>query len=67
MALGAFFEVQLLLGMIKTLLRTFSLEPVDMLPGEHVLVIEFKGVDAGISRPEIGLDFVWVQKRGGQS
>jgi hypothetical protein len=51
----------------RTLLRTFSLEPVDMLPGEHVLVIEFKGVDAGISRPEIGLDFVWVQKRGGQS
>jgi hypothetical protein len=46
----------------RTLLRTFSLEPMDLSPGEHTLIIEYKGANAGISRPEIGLDFVWVQK-----
>lgn len=49
----------------RTLLRTFSLEPADLSPGEHMLIIEYQGADAGISRPEIGLDFVWVQKLGG--
>jgi hypothetical protein len=46
----------------RTLLRTYSLEPADLAPGEHTLVLEFKG--AGIARPEVGLDFVWVQKLG---
>ncbi len=49
----------------RTLLRTFSLEPLDLAPGEYTLVIEFKAADAGIAVPEIGLDFIWVQKLGG--
>jgi hypothetical protein len=51
----------------RTLLRTFSLEPLDLSPGEHTLIIEYRGAEAGISRPEIGLDFVWVQKLGGKT
>ena len=50
----------------RTLLRTFSLEPLDLSPGEYTLVIEFKAAGAGISLPEIGLDFVWVQKLDGR-
>ena len=50
----------------RTLLRTFSLEPADLAPGDHTLVIEYKGARPGVSRPEIGLDFVWVQKLGGR-
>ncbi len=50
----------------RTLLRTFSLEPADLSPGEHTLVIEYKGAGAGVTRPEIGLDFIWVQKLGGR-
>jgi len=48
----------------RTLLRTFSLEPVELSQGEHTLVIEYKGARPGVSRPEIGLDFIWVQKLG---
>jgi hypothetical protein len=48
----------------RTLLRTFSLEPVDISSGEHTLIIEYNGAGPGVSRPEIGLDFVWVQSLG---
>ncbi len=48
----------------RTLLRTFSLEPLEMSPGEHTLIIEYNGAGPGVSRPEIGLDFVWVQSLG---
>ena len=51
----------------RTLLRTFSLEPMELPPGEYTLIIEYKGANPGISRPEIGLDFVWVQKLGGKT
>jgi hypothetical protein len=50
----------------RTLLRTFSLEPLELTPGEHALVLEYTGAGHGISRPEIGLDFIWVQKVGGR-
>jgi hypothetical protein len=50
----------------RTLLRTFSLEPVELAAGDHTLILEYKGSDAGVTGPEIGLDFVWVQKVGGR-
>jgi hypothetical protein len=50
----------------RTILRTFSLEPVELTPGEHTLVLEYGGAGQGIARPEIGLDFIWVQKVGGR-
>ncbi len=48
----------------RTLLRTFSLEAEDLAPGPHTLVLEYAGADERVARPEIGLDFVWVQKSG---
>ncbi|MGZ5468940.1 MAG: glycoside hydrolase family 172 protein [Candidatus Aminicenantales bacterium] len=48
----------------RTLLRTFSLEPAELAAGDHTLVLEYQGADAGVTRPEIGLDFIWVQKLG---
>jgi hypothetical protein len=48
----------------RTMLRTFSLEPTALAPGEHTLVLEYRGSEPGVVRPEIGLDFVWVQKVG---
>jgi hypothetical protein len=45
----------------RTMLRTFSLEPAVLAAGEHTLVLEYRGGPAE-GRPEIGLDFVWVQK-----
>lgn len=51
----------------RTLLRTYSLKPVDLTPGEHVLVLEYKGTDGPSARPEIGVDFIWVQKVGESS
>lgn len=44
----------------RTLLRTFSLEPVDLAAGEHSLILEFKG--AGVAGPEVAIDFIGVQK-----
>ncbi len=46
----------------RTQLRTFSLEPEIPGPGEHTITIEFLEAGPGVSRPEIGLDFISVQK-----
>jgi hypothetical protein len=48
----------------RTLLRTYSFEAEDLAPGPHTLVLEFTGADQRVARPEIGLDFIWVQKSG---
>lgn len=48
----------------RTLLRTFSLEPAELAAGDHTLILEYQGSDTGAAPPEIGLDFVWVQKLG---
>lgn len=44
------------------LLRDFALEPVELVKGVHTVVFEFKDAEKTIVRPEIGLDFIWVQK-----
>jgi len=46
----------------RTMLRNFDLEPVRLPEGEYTLVIEYLGADEAIPRPEIGLDFLWVQR-----
>ncbi len=48
----------------RTMLRTFSFEPVGLTAGDHVVVVESEGTRAGDGGPEIGLDFVWLQKAG---
>jgi hypothetical protein len=46
----------------RTLLRDFSFKARELKEGEHTLTIEFKGTTGLIERPEIGIDFFWVQK-----
>ena len=48
----------------RTLLRNFTLRQRNIAAGTHVLEFIFTGAPAGVERPEIGLDFVWVQERG---
>lgn len=49
----------------RTLSRAFSLEPIELSAGEHILILEYKGSDSSVSLPEITLDFFWVQNAGG--
>jgi hypothetical protein len=46
----------------RTLLRNFTLPTTELEPGRHTLVIKFEGAPEGLERPEIGIDFIWVQK-----
>jgi hypothetical protein len=46
----------------RTLLRNFTLPTAELSPGRHTLIIKFEGASAEVERPEIGIDFIWVQK-----
>jgi hypothetical protein len=46
----------------RTLLRNFTLPTTELMPGRHMLVLKFEGAPADLERPEIGIDFIWVQK-----
>jgi hypothetical protein len=46
----------------RTLLRDFTLPSTELGPGRHILVIKFEGASADTGQPEIGIDFIWVQK-----
>lgn len=46
----------------RTLLRNFTLPPMDLEPGWHRLTLKFEGADPQVENPEIGIDFIWIQK-----
>ncbi len=46
----------------RTLLRNFTLQTRELSAGTHTLEFSFDGAADGISRPELGIDFVWVQE-----
>ncbi|MDH5468810.1 MAG: DUF2961 domain-containing protein, partial [Candidatus Aminicenantes bacterium] len=46
----------------RTLLRNFTLPPIELEPGEHSLTLKYEGAEAQVKKPEIGIDFIWVQK-----
>ena len=46
----------------RTLLRNFTLHPRVLAAGTHVLEFRFEGAGEDIDRPEMGVDFVWVQE-----
>ncbi len=50
----------------RTLLRDFSSKPVELTPGTHRLTLEYRGAGESVSKPEIGLDFIWIQKAGNE-
>ncbi|UCG86553.1 MAG: DUF2961 domain-containing protein [Gemmatimonadota bacterium] len=47
----------------RTLLRNYTLRQRQISAGTHVLELVYTGAPAEIERPEIGIDFVWVQER----
>ncbi|MBL7110897.1 MAG: DUF2961 domain-containing protein [Bacteroidales bacterium] len=47
----------------RTLLRNFSLEPVELKKDTNLkITIHYTGSQSGSSEPEIGIDFIWIQK-----
>jgi hypothetical protein len=46
----------------RTLLRNFTLQPRALEAGTHTLEFVFDGGGEGVERPELGIDFVWVQE-----
>ncbi len=46
----------------RTLLRNFTLQPRQLSAGSHALEFVFDGAAEGVGRPELGVDFVWVQE-----
>jgi hypothetical protein len=47
----------------RTLLRNYTLRQREISAGTHVLEFVFTGAPSRVRRPEIGIDFVWVQER----
>jgi hypothetical protein len=46
----------------RTLLRDFVLQDRELSGGPHNLTLEFLGAPAEVDKPEIGIDFIWIQK-----
>lgn len=46
----------------RTLLRNFALKTLELTAGKHTLELVYKGSEGNIPNPEIGIDFIWVQK-----
>jgi hypothetical protein len=46
----------------RTLLRNFSLEQKQLTAGAHTLELVFVGAAEGVEMPELGIDFIWVQR-----
>jgi len=47
----------------RTLLRNFTLPLMELEPGKHALSLKFEGAVPEIKEPEIGIDFIWIQKK----
>ncbi len=48
----------------RTLLRNFTLPPMELESGYHTLTLKYEGADPAVRSPEIGVDFIWIQKVG---
>lgn len=46
----------------RYLLRNFTMPTTELDSGRHTLILKFEGAPAAVERPEIGVDFIWVQK-----
>jgi hypothetical protein len=47
----------------RTLLRRIALMPGELTAGDHTLTLEWKGAGDGVDKPEVGIDFFWVQRQ----
>lgn len=46
----------------RTLLRDFAIQDRELDQGRHTLVLTYLGAREEIQSPEIGIDFIWIQK-----
>ncbi len=46
----------------RNLLRNFTLPSMELEPGWHTLIMRFEGASSEIENPDIGIDFIWIQK-----
>jgi len=46
----------------RTMLRNFSIKSMDIPAGDHVVMLKYKGAPEAVTSPEIGIDFLWIQK-----
>jgi len=47
----------------RILLRNFTFPAQDFEAGRHILTLKFEGANPQIEEPEIGIDFLWIQKQ----
>lgn len=48
----------------RILLRNFTLPPIKLEPGKYTLTLKFERADPQVEKPEVGIDFIWIQKTG---
>jgi hypothetical protein len=46
----------------RTLLRDFAIQDMELDQGRHPLTLKYLGAPEGVEGPEIGIDFIWIQK-----
>jgi hypothetical protein len=47
----------------RNLLRSIALTPVELQAGDHTLTLEVKSTPDEVINPEVGIDFIWVQRK----
>jgi hypothetical protein len=47
----------------RTLLRSIALMPLELETGNHTLTLELKDAPDGVANPQVGIDFIWVQRK----
>ncbi|MBN1507153.1 MAG: DUF2961 domain-containing protein [Sedimentisphaerales bacterium] len=47
----------------RTLLRSIALTPVELEAGDHTLALEWEDAPDDVSNPQVGIDFIWVQRK----
>jgi len=47
----------------RTLLRSIVLTPGELETGDHTLTLEWKDAPDGVTNPQVGIDFIWVQRK----
>ena len=46
----------------RNLLRNFTFPSIELEPGVHTMILRFEGASSEAENPEIGIDFIWIQK-----
>jgi len=47
----------------RTVLRSIALMPGELEAGNHTLTLEWKDTPGRVANPQVGIDFIWVQRR----